>query len=353
MKKTFHISCVLLLFISFAVFSSEATAKKTPDWIEGTSAKYPEPRFFIGVGAVSMDKGGENQQINWASDRARAEIAKTIRSKVEATTTASRTVTSGGGRPESISTQTDIVTASTNEILEGVEIKSYYRDKKSRMLYALAVLDRPKAARKIQNETLDLKNRILSEMEEGKYYQEKDEFLLSIRHYNNALNLAGEAKSKNELAAVLDPSVLIQQNEFLNYETGINQILSGLKKRIRFDLQLAGPASGVRTYMIRGLTKGGFKLSGEAEGVKTYVLDGTTDLTYKGEMEMDPKLTVQIYQADLDLEIKDPQSKETVGALTWSVSANEKSGEMASKSAVRALGRTVENDIVKKILDLF
>lgn len=343
----------LFIFLCLFLIPAYSFAKKAPDWVEGTSAKYPEPRYFIGVGAVSMDKGGKNQQVNWAADRARTEVAKTIRSKVEATTTASRTVTSGGKKPESTSTQTDIVTASTNEILEGVEIKSYYSDKKTRMLYALAVLDRPKAARKIQNDTIDLKNRLLSEMEQGKYFQEKDEVLLSIRHYNNAMNLAGEAKSKNELIAVLDPSVLIQPNEYLNYETGINQILFGLKKRIRFELQLAGPASGVKIYMIRGLTRGGFKMSGGAEGQKTYLLDGTTDLTYRGDMEMDPKLTVQIYQADLDIEIKDPQTKETVGALTWSVSANEKSSEMASKSAVRALGKTVENDIVKKILDLF
>jgi len=345
-------SKTLFIFLCLLMIPSYSFAKKAPDWVEGTSSKYPEPRYFIGVGAVSMDKGGKNQQLNWAADRARAEVAKTIRSKIEATTVASRTVTSGK-KPESVSTQTDIITASTNEILEGVEIKAYYRDKKSRMLYALAVLDRPKAARKIQNDTIDLKNRLLSEMEQGKYFQEKDEVLLSIRHYNNALNLAHEAKSKNELIAVLDPSVLIQPNEYLNYETGINQLLFGLKKRIKFDLQVAGPAAGVKTYMIRGLTRGGFKMGGEAGGQKTYLLEGTTDLTYRGDMEMDPKLTVQIYQADLDLEIKDPQSKETVGALTWSVSANEKSSEMASKSAVRALGRTVENDIVKKILDLF
>lgn len=343
-----------LLIAICASFMLVSCAKQRPQWIDGSSTKYPEPRYFIGVGAVSMDKGGGNQQLTWAGDRARAEVAKTLRSKIESTTTAYRRVTTEGTtRPTTTSEQTDVVTATTNEVMEGVEIKSYHRDKSSRMLYALAVLDRTKAARKLKNQVDDMKRSMLTEMEEGGGYQEQNETLLAIRHYNRALHMAEEINSKNELISVLDPVIFVQ-SDVKNHVAELNKILYGLKKNIRFTISVTGPASRVRTYIIRGLSHAGFLTSGkEATAKKTYVLEGDTDLTRRGDLKWDKNFIVQIYQADLDLEVKNPESNETLGALTWSVSANEKTSEMASKSAVRALGRTVEKDIANKLLDLF
>lgn len=343
-----------LLITICAAFILTSCAKQRPQWIDGSSTKYPEPRYFIGVGAVSMDKGGQNQQLTWVGDRARAEVAKTLRSKIETTTTAYRRVTTEGStRPTTTSEQTDVVTATTNEVLEGVEIKSYYRDKKTRMLYALAVLDRTKAARKLKNQVDSIKRSMLTEMEEGGGYQEQNEILLAIRHFNRALHMAENINSKNELVSILDPIIFVK-SDVKNHVAELNMILYGLKKNIRFTISVAGPASKVRTYIIRGLSRAGFFTSGaKAGGKKTYALEGDTDLTRRGEMKWDRELTVQIYQADLDLEVKNPETNETLGALTWSVSANEKTSGMASKSAVRALGRTVEKDVANKILDLF
>ena len=198
MRKSF-LNLGLGVVLSLSLISC---AKQRPQWIDGSSTKYPAPRYFIGVGAVPMDKGGKNQQLTWAGDRARAEIAKTLRSKVESTTTAYRRVATTSRRPETTSAQTDIVMASTNEVLEGVEIKSYYRDKSSRMLYALAVLDRTKAARKLKNEVDNIKRSMLTEMEEGGGYQEQNEILMAIRHYNRARHMSEEINSKNERIGV-------------------------------------------------------------------------------------------------------------------------------------------------------
>jgi len=338
---------ILLSVILFVALPILANAAKAPDWIDGASKKYPEPRYFIGVGAVAMDKGGEKQQMNWAADRARAELSKILRIEVKSTTVAQRTVeTLPGAKPETRSTQTDIVTASTNEILDGVEIKEYYKDKRGKMIYALAVLDRPAAADRIKKQTEKMKADLSTEMDEGKNYQDKNEILLSIRHYNKAMALAREINGKNELLSVLDP---VWQPE-TNYESDIKKIIYGLTKMVSFDVKIEGPAASVRPYVIQGLSEGGFVTKGEGGN---YQLIGTTDVNYKGDMDMGPDLKVQIYQADLDMEIKNPKTNESVGALTWSVSANEKAAGMAEKSAVRALGRHVQKTIAEKILNAF
>ncbi len=58
--------------------------------MDGASKKYSAPRYFIGVGSASLDKGGEKQKRKWAANRARAEIAKIIRSEVKVEETAFR-----------------------------------------------------------------------------------------------------------------------------------------------------------------------------------------------------------------------------------------------------------------------
>ncbi|PIU58506.1 MAG: hypothetical protein COS89_00045 [Deltaproteobacteria bacterium CG07_land_8_20_14_0_80_38_7] len=352
MKKTKLLIALIVLFSMPCVVN----AKKNPDWVDGNSKKYSEPRYFIGVGAVSMEKGGKKQQVTWVSDLARAEIAKTLRSRVQATTSGERTVTSeNSAKPESNSSQKDIVVASTDEILNGIEIKEFYRDKKTKMLYALAVLDRPRSARIVQKQIDDLKQVIVTEMDAGNSFQNDGDILLAIRHYNKALKLADIINDKNEVVSILDPATMPKMNVAENEAAKITTILYGLKKRVRFVVKVQGPADSVKTYIIKGLSNAGFVTKesiGGTDKAKTYVLSGNTDLNYKGDMNMG-KLTVQIYQADLDLEIMDEETNETIGALTWSASGNEKMGNMASKSAVRALGSLVERTLPNRMMELF
>lgn len=349
---------LFILLAAVVLMPSVGHARRGPDWIDGMSKKYPEPQYFIGVGAVPMDKGGKKQQLQMAGDRARAEIAKTLRTKVSVETVAERTVkgeTAGRKRTsEGTSTQRDLVRASASEILDGVEIKEYHRDKKSQMLYALAILDRMKAARRLEDSASVIKGELLAEMEVAESLQTENRLLPAIGHYNKALALAGQTRRIAELIGVLKPAGPSPFAGAANYEADINRIIMGLRKRIRFTVDVKGPASNVRGYVIQGLAKAGYisKSDGGSGGVQTYKLECLTDLTYRGTIDMGRDMVMQIYQADLDMEVQDPNTKETVGMLTWSVSANEKTGEMAEKSAVRALGRLVQDQIADKMATL-
>jgi len=339
------------------LFVSSADARK-PDWIDGTSKKYEAPRYFIGVGAVSLDKGGPTQRHRWAGDRARAEIAKTIRAEVRVFEQTERTVESSKpGRRTRVtgaSRQSAVVTTSANEILEGVEIKEYYKDKRDRMLYALAVLDRWKSARRLEKRENVIKADMLTELEEGGERQNEGRYLAALGHYHDALELAKSLADVREIIEVLKPVGPTPVADALSRQSNIKKLINEMKNKIRFTIAIEGPAARVQNYVVQGLAKAGYvvKKGSVAEGAKIYDLVGTTDLTYRGEMKMDKNLTVQIYQADLDLEVKDPASGETVGVLTWSASMNEKQAEMAKKSAVRALGRHVQGQIADKLAGL-
>lgn len=345
---------ILLLSLIF-ILPTTSHAKRRPGWIDGESSKYPSPRYFIGVGAVQFDKGGRRQQMQWAGDRARAEIAKTLRAQVRVETRAERSVegTKKGWKARSIGTskQTDVVSTTAREVLEGVEIKEYYRDKKDRMLYALAILDRVKASKSLQQDITRTKSDLLAELDEAGRLSKDDRLLPAIGHYQKALELSGEASKLEELMAVLKPAGHTFDPEIAGRATNIRKLIYELRRQIRFSVTVEGPAEKVKGYLIQGLSKGGYVV-GKAGGSHAYDLNGTTDLTYKGVINMGKGMDMQIYQADLDLEITDPTSGETLGSLTWSASMNEKTAAMAEKSAVRALGRYVKDTVADKLANL-
>jgi len=338
MRRIIAVSAMLLMVLSFA----SAYARSRPDWVDGASKKYPQPQFFIGVGAVPMGKGGRKQQMDWAGDAARAEIAKSIKSEVKVTTRSQRTV----GGPKAGSTQTDVVQATSRQVLEGVEVKKYYRDKRERMLYALAVLDRYKAAKNLEKRAQRIKQDIVSEVDAAGEMKDGKRYLNALSHYDRALAMATEITEIEDLINILKPSASLSLMEAPYHESTLREAIRRVKKLIRFRVAIEGPAAKVRGYAIRGLSKAGYFTGG---GANAYELKGTTDVTYKGTIDMGEDMTMQIFQADLDMEVIDKASGETVGALTWSASANEKSRAMAEKSAVRALGRYVERSIAEKL----
>ena len=198
MRRLISILVLTLLILSV----SDAWAKRRPEWIDGASKKYPEPQFFIGVGSVPLGKGGKRQQMEWAGDSARAEIAKTIKSEVTVTTRSQRTV--GGAKAGS--TQTDVVQTSARQLLEGVEIKEYYRDKRDRILYALAVLDRYKAAKNLGKRAQRIKQDIVSEGDAAGEMKDEKRLLNALSHYERALAMAGEITEVEDLIGILKPA---------------------------------------------------------------------------------------------------------------------------------------------------
>jgi hypothetical protein len=151
-------------FIAFVVLLGAGTlsfaAKKTPEWIAGTSRQYPPESFIIGVGV--------GDSLDGARSAARAEIAKVFKSRIiqSASDSNSEKTNRGDLRPGTESrTASEMKTnISTDEILEGVEIAQTWEDIKKRRQYALAVLNKQKLrqllARQIEDREESLARRL-------------------------------------------------------------------------------------------------------------------------------------------------------------------------------------------------
>ncbi len=347
----------VVLIIALLVLAAPADARRRPGWVDGVSKQYPAPEYFTGVGAAPYDKGGKKQVRSWAADRARAELAKTIRTEVRVVTRTDRDVASAPTRRGQKTTATarrqDMVLAIAGEVLEGVEIKATYRDKRDRMFYALAVLDRMAAARRLTKRAERQKAIVSAEMDAAAGFQQEGRLLLAIHHYRMAQDAARELTEIRELVNILKPGPATYE-AIDSYEAKLQTIIAGLQKQVRFTVEVAGPAAGVRSQLVAGLARAGYiTRRSPAKGITTYRLVCQSDLTPRGTIDMGgEKMTLPIYEAELVCETIDAATDESVGAIDWRASGNAKTVAAAKKDALRQLGDLVKKRIADRLVEI-
>jgi len=188
-----------IAFVAVLSFGSLPLLAKTPAWVSGADARYPEQQFITGVGL--------GDDLDVARANARAEVARTLESRVQQTLTDSQTETStsrGKRQSPSLGTQTSgsntLVT--TDTFLEGVSVKETWFNKKTKKNYALAVLDKGALRRAIQTQTTDEEQIISSALASA---EKATTPLDRVRELSRAKEAA---ERRNELVArrrVVDP----------------------------------------------------------------------------------------------------------------------------------------------------
>jgi hypothetical protein len=156
MKK----SLIVLLFLTSLV--SLSLAKKAPDWVNGSSQKYPDKDYFIGVGiGNSLDSARSN---------ARAEIAKIFQARVmqvsQSQESESKSFSDSNSKFSSAMQNESTTQVITDQILQGVEIAETYQKKKD--FYALAILSKQKVKFTFTQNVLDREVEVKNNMDMSK-----------------------------------------------------------------------------------------------------------------------------------------------------------------------------------------
>lgn len=122
-------------------------ADKKPDWVDGPSGRYPRERYLVGVG-IGDDRAT-------SEDRARGEISKIFSTQVSVKTDLTESeanLKDGSGEKSSFSQSiSQNVQTVSKKVLEGVELVENWRDPTAAQHYALAVLEKSKAIRVIED----------------------------------------------------------------------------------------------------------------------------------------------------------------------------------------------------------
>ncbi len=147
----------IAVYIAMLFWCNAFLFAQEPDWIRGKSREYQEEFYIVGVGS------GDTRQD--AESRARARIAEVFSVNIRANISVdkSETLRNAGGKTtaESKELTRSRIDLGLKKTLEGTEIAEVWQNPKDAMYYALAVLDREKAAVKMSERIHELDNEIL------------------------------------------------------------------------------------------------------------------------------------------------------------------------------------------------
>ncbi len=219
---------IVIIFVLIAI-AQPLFAAKAPDWINGSSTKYSEKAYLIGVGV--------GDTLDGARSSARAEIAKIFKSRIVQLGQETRSEhTSQEGTSSQFEMQQDTslsTSVSTDELLHGVKITETWHNKKSRTYYALAVLNKRKTRQALMHQIADQEEIVTGSLTQAKRS-------ISALDKLRALNSGLEAMNrKDELIArkqVLDPVVVADISSGTT-RAGIEKQRMDVIGKIRFSLQ--------------------------------------------------------------------------------------------------------------------
>ncbi len=147
-----RILAALFVAVMLMPTTSALAADRQPSWVNGTPQFYPNELYIVGVGS-----GDERQE---AETRARAAVSAVFSVRVAQKTSisASQAEVVEDGKTKFSSTHAVIqdATAVTSRVLEGVAIAESWEDPTTHRLYALAVLNRKKAALVMRDKLRDV-----------------------------------------------------------------------------------------------------------------------------------------------------------------------------------------------------
>jgi hypothetical protein len=243
LNKLFIISTVI------CVSASTLYCASAPEWVTGSSKKYPDSGFVTGVGI--------GDTLDAARSSSRAEIAKVFKSRVtqasentasEKSTVKDRALQSFG------ETKTESKTSVfTDEVIEGVKVAETYFDKKKKTHYALAVLDRSKTRAALSVKIAEQEAILTSNLSAA---EKSISPASKVRMLSGALDAFDRESALKARRRVVDPADIpdigVQRQDILTK-------LADAESKITFVVD-AGEDSGLRNAVSSRVTRMGFKI---------------------------------------------------------------------------------------------
>jgi len=308
-----------------------ATKPETPDWVNGTSSKFPTNEYLTGR--------GQADSAEQARDRARADLAKIFQVKVEATSEDVQTYKGGTGQAGEYQTETKrAVSASTDQIVRGIDIGDQWQDPQTKTYHALATLSRLSAGNALRQQINDL------DAATGRYVEQArnaPDLMGQIQAASQALDTQLERTELQRSLRIVDIT-----GRGLEPEYKVSQLqadLTGLLKRVRIKTVADNDSPKGFSQVVQGAAAAaGFNV---ASGNPEYVLEGRLSLNDLGKID-----GVYWQRGTLEVTLKDVVSNNVRGTQRWTVKASARDRASAVDRAVDESNKILRADLRPTVL---
>jgi hypothetical protein len=315
-------------------------ASSEPDWVNGSSKKYPAALFLTGVGYADTRQAAEDQAYAAISKIFTAEInskteewEKYLQSDAKGRTEDSRQI--------NIEQATQV---STRKVLENVTIAEGWLDESKAIYYALAVMDRQHATSALRDRIASLDLKVEELLKQAKQVDRK---LQTVRALHSAVENLLLREAYNAELRVVNPTGK-GSDSTVSLAATHQELREFLAKNFKIAVVVGGDNSEpVRAAIVEGLNRQGLPVASAVSAA-----DSRPDLLVKGSVTLDP---VQLpasgtqrthfvrWSAAFDL--TDEASQQVIG----SVARQGREGHLtAAEAEARAL-RTAEQEVASEV----
>ena len=310
----------MLISLAMLFWSSAFLFAQEPDWVRGKSREYSDEFYMVGVGSGDTRQAAENQ--------ARAHIAEVFRVNIKADLSVNKSETlknsQGSTTGESREVTRSAIKMGLLKTLEGTEIAEVWQDPKDATFYALAVLDREKAAVKFAERIHELDveiERLKSKTDSAAAKIDKLKLLL----LRNSL-LSDRVELNSDLRIVSAEGKGIEPP--YSYEKEKSEILRFLQNDFVIGISGEGPGSGEMAQTVTDLFTGkGFMV----QRVSGKNPDMTVRISTSMQPSTEPVDEWYYCRWHLELNANDAAS----GDVIFSSSESGRSGQLSEESARR------------------
>jgi hypothetical protein len=321
-----------------------AGTPKVPDWVEGTkAAAYPDEQFLIGVGQADSKPMAEERAYAAVSRIFKAEVTSQAKDWESYLTLEKR----GNVQTERRLTLDSVTKVSTDKLLENVKIAETWRDPKTGLHSALAVMNRAAAQSSLRSKIAELDEAIGRDVKEARGATDK---YLKVRGLRRAIRTLITRDTYNSDLRVVTGGRVVAADYSVAGLTGELEKL--LNASIVVAVEVKGDqAEAVRQAVMEGLAREGLPVtarnaSGDA---------GNADLLVKGEARLwpadlpDPRFRYVRWCADFV--VLNQGDQRVLGSVARSGREGHLNIPEASGRALKSLQQEVSSALAKSLAE--
>lgn len=317
-----------LTFVTLTTFLLAACAStgKGPDWVHGTSAKYPNAQYLTGRG-----QAGSPEE---ARDRARADLAKIFEVSIAAESEDVQKFSSGGAQPGGYEAQaTRRLTTRTEQIVRGIQVGDEWRDPITKTHYALAVLPRLQTANGLRQEIGRLDDATRSYVEQSRA---ASDLFAKIAAASSALDAQAEREGVQKSLRVVDVTGRGLEPEFNTGKLAAD--LNALLKRVRVSARVPeNSPAGFAEVASGAVAAAGFQV--ETGASADFTLDARLDLQDLGLQE-----GWYWQRGNVEIALTDAAGRSR-GNQRWPLKASARDRGTAARRAVDEADRILKQEL--------
>jgi hypothetical protein len=324
-----------LLLISLCLISTAAVqaAVKQPDWLNGSSSQYPDELYLVGRGVGSTEAEAQN--------RARGDLATIFEVRVQVASENTTTVVQSGKKEQVNNMATQKVSATTDEVISGINIAKIWRDPVTKDFHAFAVLSRTQAGASLREELGKIDSEVQQQVQAAQATQDP---LQKIGALTRALDVSVKRDGFQSSLKVVDPSG--QGVEAALSQSSIRTQINELMKGVRIVPEVADNGGSVE---FSGILKGGLASAGflaahseEAD----LILVGKITMSDLGRRE-----NWNWVRATVEVSLVEKSTRRVRGSKSWPVKSSAQDAPTARSRALLEVEKIFKEELRSTIIE--